>query len=130
MKTYECLCCNAEVTKKNTAGKYCSNVCQKTYETNEKLRLWLEEDVKLGKQIVRKYLKELHGDKCSVCSLDGWLGKAIDLEIDHTDGNPYNNRPENLRLICPNCHSQTPTFKNKNRGNGRVLNPSKGWLLV
>ena len=55
--------------------------------------------------------------------------KEINLEIDHTDGNAYNNVPSNLRLICPNCHSQTSTYKNRNKGNGRKLRKSEGWLL-
>jgi hypothetical protein len=39
--------------------------------------------------------------------------------LDHTDGNPTNNRRENLRLVCPNCDSQLPTYKSRDRGNGR-----------
>ena len=45
--------------------------------------------------------------------------KKIVLEVDHIDGLHYNNTVDNLRLICPNCHSQTDTYKNKNNGNGR-----------
>ena len=47
------------------------------------------------------------------------MGQPITLHSDHIDGNAANNVPENLRLICPNCHAQTPTYKNKNRGTGR-----------
>lgn len=39
--------------------------------------------------------------------------------LDHIDGNPFNNRRLNLRLICPNCDSQLDTFKSKNKGGGR-----------
>ena len=42
------------------------------------------------------------------------------LELEHIDGNAYNNSESNLSLLCPNCHSQTPTYKAKNKGNGRV----------
>lgn len=41
------------------------------------------------------------------------------LVLDHIDGNPDNNHRDNLRLVCPNCDSQLPTFKSRNRGNGR-----------
>jgi hypothetical protein len=54
-----------------------------------------------------------------VCSIETWNDKPIVLELEHKDGNSENNRPENLCLICPNCHSQTETFKGKNKGNGR-----------
>lgn len=43
----------------------------------------------------------------------------IPLELDHIDGDHENNVEGNLRLICPNCHAQTPTYKNKNKGRGR-----------
>jgi len=52
--------------------------------------------------------------ECSICKLNSWLDKPISLQIDHIDGNPFNNTIENLRLLCPNCHSQTPTFAGKN----------------
>ena len=45
--------------------------------------------------------------------------KKIVFELEHKDGNSENNQPENLCLICPNCHSQTDTYKNRNKGNGR-----------
>lgn len=49
----------------------------------------------------------------------------IPLEIDHIDGNSENNSEENLRLICPNCHSLTATYKGANRGKGRNIT----WIL-
>lgn len=54
--------------------------------------------------------------ECEMCKNDGiWLQKEIQLEIDHIDGNWRNNLAENLRFLCPNCHSQTQTFGNKQR---------------
>jgi hypothetical protein len=52
---------------------------------------------------------------CSVCKLSTWNGIPISLELDHIDGIHYNNKLNNLRLLCPNCHSQTPTFRSKKR---------------
>ena len=49
-------------------------------------------------------------------------GKSI-LEIDHTDGNPKNNAKENLKVLCPNCHALTPTYKNWGRVAGEKSSP-------
>lgn len=52
--------------------------------------------------------------KCSKCGISKWMNEKIILELDHVDGNVLNNQIDNLRLLCPNCHSQTPTFRGKN----------------
>ena len=127
---YNCICCGVYVERFNSTGKYCSIKCQATHQSKQKLEAWLENNEKVGKTIVKRYLVEKHGDKCSVCGVDHWLNKPINLEIDHIDGDAYNNVPMNLRLICPNCHSQTATYKNRNKGNGRKMRQSDGWLLV
>ena len=52
---------------------------------------------------------------CSICGNDGeWLGNKISLQLDHIDGDCSNNTKENLRWLCPNCHSQTPTYGSRN----------------
>ena len=48
-----------------------------------------------------------------------WQALPLTLIMDHIYGNATNNRRENLRLVCPNCDSQLPTYKSRNRGNGR-----------
>ena len=53
--------------------------------------------------------------RCSHCRNSHWLGGAIPLELDHIDGCPTNNRFENLRLLCPNCHALTPTYRSRRR---------------
>ena len=51
---------------------------------------------------------------CSDCGVgDEWNGKMLVLELDHIDGDPMNNQQSNLRLLCPNCHSQTATFRGR-----------------
>ena len=64
---------------------------------------------------IKKYLIEnkIFEYKCSCCGLDKWLEKYIILDLDHIDGNRNNNLLNNLRLLCPNCHSQTETYKGK-----------------
>lgn len=47
---------------------------------------------------------------CLICGINEWKGQKLNLEIDHIDGNSTDNRIENLRFLCPNCHSQTNSF--------------------
>ena len=51
------------------------------------------------------------GYKCECCGLSEWLGKPITLELEHVDADRKNNTRDNLKLLCPNCHSQTPTWR-------------------
>ena len=76
----------------------------------------------MGTFQMRRYLIETRGAKCELC---GW-GEVnpktgnVPIEMEHVDGNHANNKLENLKLLCPNCHSLTPTYKNLNRGRGRA----------
>jgi hypothetical protein len=56
--------------------------------------------------------------RCDVCGISGWRGRPLSLQLDHVNGDRWDNRLENLRLLCPNCHSQTDTFAGRNVGNG------------
>lgn len=68
----------------------------------------------LKKRLVREGIK---ADVCESCGLTGtWNNKPIVLELDHIDGNSKNHKLENLQLLCPNCHSQTDTYKGRNKG--------------
>lgn len=57
--------------------------------------------------------------KCSKCGIDSWQGEAIVLELDHINGVNCDHRVENLRYMCPNCHSQTDTYKGRNKNSGK-----------
>ena len=57
--------------------------------------------------------------KCTCCGNTEWLSNPIPLELDHIDGNSENNSLTNLRLLCPNCHALTPTYRGKNKASAR-----------
>lgn len=54
--------------------------------------------------------------ECSACGRDEWEGRPIPLELDHISGDRTDNRLDNLRLLCPNCHAQTDTYRGRNIG--------------
>lgn len=66
---------------------------------------------KLKKRMLREGLVE---NICSLCGVSEWMGKPLNIELDHIDGNRSNHKKENLRMLCPNCHSQTETYRSKN----------------
>lgn len=67
---------------------------------------------KLRKRLLRDKIFE---HKCSSCNNSVWLGKPIPLELDHKNGNHRDNSLDNLRLLCPNCHAFTSTYRGKNK---------------
>lgn len=62
---------------------------------------------------LKKWLIEDRGHKCEECKVEQWNGKRLPMEVDHIDGNNKNNNIDNLKILCPNCHSQTPTWRKK-----------------
>ena len=114
------VCLNCEKvyeTRGWKVGKYCNNVCQKEFEYKKAIENW--HNVTPGNSRIKRFLAEKYGSQCSVCGIKEWNHKPIVFELEHKDGNSENNQEENLCLICPNCHSQTATYKNKNKGHGR-----------
>ena len=64
---------------------------------------------------VKAWIKEDRGHKCEECGIEDWNGKRLPMEIDHIDGDVTNNIPTNLKVLCPNCHSQNPTWRRKKK---------------
>lgn len=120
-----CLSCRKETLC--PSYKYCSNKCQKNYEYIQYIAQWKRGEIvglsSLGlvSNTVKKYLRAKFRNKCVTC---GWsrINKTtgiVPLVADHIDGNWRNNTESNLRLLCPNCDSLTPTFSALNKGKGR-----------
>ncbi len=114
-----CLSCGRELKGRNT--KYCSNTCQGNLRhkyTCERIERTNEYTGKSLKTL-RNYLIDKNGHKCSICGETKWLNNPIPLLVDHIDGHPENKQLTNYRIICPNCDALLPTFKGRNKGNGR-----------
>lgn len=71
---------------------------------------------KHNRTVLRRYIvtNKLLPYKCSICGLTYWNNKTLSLELDHINGVNNDNRLENLRFLCPNCHSQTSTYGSRN----------------
>ena len=101
---------------------YCSNLCQVKAVRRKKVE---ENPNSVGMPRLKNYLIDRRGYACEVCGISEWRGQPAPIELDHKDGNPLNNELNNLRLICPNCHAQTKTYKGKNKGNGRYVRKTR-----
>lgn len=121
----DCYCCGKETAY--SGYKYCSNACQIEYQYQNYIENW-----KKGKETglqglgivsgyVKRYLRRKFKNECCLCGWSKINPKTgqVPLVADHIDGNWRNNVESNLRLICPNCDSLSPTYAGLNRGNGR-----------
>ena len=78
---------------------------------------------RLVKENILKYV-------CAECGIYDWNGKQLTLQLDHINGVNNDNRLENLRLLCPNCHSQTETFGGGNTKAYKRIDSSVGRALA
>lgn len=118
-------------------NKFCSTYCSAKYRGMLKVNLWLAGEWDGTSTIglapcIRKYLIKEANNKCTspTCSVPGGFKTIhpvtgnVPLEVDHLDGNCYNNTRENLMVVCPNCHALTSNYKSLNRNSGRAYRRS------
>ena len=119
-KEHYCLNCGKEI---RSGTKYCNNTCAAQYKEKEYIKRWLngEESGISGKddirEPIRRYLFKINNNSCEKC---GWkeinpYTNKVPLQIHHIDGDCLNNNPNNLQLLCPNCHSLTENFGARNK---------------
>lgn len=124
----KCKNCGILIPRQN---KYCSHKCQLDYEQQEWEKKWFAGEISGNinpvwtsySSRVKTYLFKKYDNKCSQCGwgeINQYTG-TIPLEVEHIDGDPYNTTPDNVTLLCPNCHSLTATYRGANRGNGRGI---------
>lgn len=124
--SYEIVCkfCSNSKGVKDPKAQFCSNKCQQDFQYHAFISRWKagHENGVTGKtstsKHIKRYIREKYGDRCHRC---GWNEKhpadgKVPLEVEHIDGDYRNNSEENLDLLCPNCHSLTMTFRNRNKG--------------
>jgi len=73
----------------------------------------------LKSSLRRERIFKEQSSSCNRCKLTSWLGEKITLELEHKDGNHFNEARENLELLCPNCHSLTDTWRGRNKNKGK-----------
>lgn len=114
-------CINCGTVKRSNGRKYCSNTCQNDFQYKDRIARWLTGEIngRRGKTAtahwIKRYLVQTRGHKCECCHNTEWLGTPILLELEHVDGDFLNNKIGNLKLLCLNCHGQTPTYRSKNK---------------
>ena len=77
----------------------------------------LKPNCKHARSVLRRYVikNNLIPYRCAICGCVEWQGRTLSLELDHINGINNDNRIENLRFLCPNCHSQTTTYGSRNQ---------------
>lgn len=122
LKTKELFCLNCKNPLKRYQTKYCNNTCASDHKSKLQIDQWLKGQAcghinSLSYQVltsVRKWVFDRAKHKCENCGCDKhnpYTSKSI-LQIEHIDGNASNDRPENLKVLCPTCHAMTKYFGN------------------
>ena len=119
--TRYCAFCNEELPQRRSRAKFCNPKCAGSYRRQEIFKRIEDGDTSLWQGAYRRYLVHKYGAKCMKC---GWAKKntttgKVPVQLNHKDGNSNNNQLSNHELLCPNCHSLTPSFGALNMGKGR-----------
>ena len=97
-------------------GCYIPNQSGKGLKKDIKKRIQNIEEYSTRASVRKTILKEnLIEYKCDICQIDTWNNKKLSLHLDHINGKNSDHRLENLRWLCPNCHSQTTTYTGRNK---------------
>lgn len=116
---YFCQSCGEELKSKKRKNKFCNSECNQNFIFEKTLSKFEKGEIKDSKTIISIFKKNKIY-KCQVCKNEGvWENKKLTLQVDHVDGDSTNNLPSNIRLLCPNCHTQTETWGIKNKKKGR-----------
>lgn len=123
----------SEPNKCTECGKKINKECKQCQKCRSDV-LWrekfkqIEEGMILNHLFMKRYLLETVG-QCSECLIGNFYNnKFLSLQLDHIDGNSDNNCLKNLRLLCPNCHSQTENWGSRNKGtSSRKNSVRKQW---
>ena len=120
-----CLICQKPL-KPGHLTPYCAEHLVQ-HRQEERIANWLETgDIGLNPDctvgpVFRKYILEEQNNCCAICGMQPvWNNKALVFILDHIDGDAAHSERSNLRLICPNCDSQLPTYKSKNKNSSRT----------
>lgn len=123
---------------KESSKKYSESVKMRTPEIWEMIKAKREETSKnkiiasdyneLSFERLRKRIIYEQDCKCNRCNLSEWMGEKIPLELEHKDGNHFNNKRENLEILCPNCHALTSTWRGRNKNTVRNVNDDEKLL--
>ena len=120
--TSVCLNCGKSFNGKH---KFCSQECSAQYRRKEHIKIWKNAPEKIIStqcpDYIRCYLVDKYNNSCQRC---GWhemnpVTGNVPLEVHHVNGDPTDNREENLQLLCPNCHALTETYKSLNKNSTR-----------
>jgi len=118
---YQITCLNCGEIGKSTGRIFCCKKCYVEHNTKKLFDKIESGNITLYFRNYKNYLIKKYGNKCMEC---GWceinpVSGKVPIELEHIDGDSTNNKLENLKLLCPNHHSLTPTYKSLNKGKGR-----------